>query len=148
MFLLPTSTGISISTYTPSDMSRLTRFLLIGCCGAAVTAALLAGVLSRLGGTMLFASVNFGMAVAALDAIRNVNGPLTTAGRLKTGGLVGGVVALITASGLVAPYLMAELQPEVRLHVQLLVLSVGYAAATLAWLAAALDRDVTHDEVG
>jgi hypothetical protein len=56
------------------------------------------------------------------------------AGFLRTGLFVGGTVALIGASALVAPAFIEGLAgAEARLSVQLLILSAGFAAALLAW---------------
>ena len=112
--------------------SRAPRLGLLFVAATVVLGGLLAStpVLSSPVGLCIGANV-----AAAFVAVRELRrlGSSARVG-LRTGLFVGGTVALIGASALVAPAFIEGLAgAEARLSVQLLILSAGFAAALLAW---------------
>ena len=115
--------------------SRAPRLGLLFVAATVVLGGLLASTPVLSSPVGLCIGANVAAAFVAVRELRRLGSSARVgAGFLRTGLFVGGTVALIGASALVAPAFIEGLAgAEARLSVQLLILSAGFAAALLAW---------------
>lgn len=126
------------------SMSRLTRFLLLAFV-LSTTAAVILYVVSPLAvGAVVIVGGNVGLAAAAADQLRRLGVSRLGQGQLRTGFIAAATTAPVLITGLVGAPLVPGWDKETLLTVQLLILSAGYAAYLLGWLASALIRAEEH----